>query len=219
MQAPTEVYSTDLEIKVEWLSLSGLPTGDSAILSYNLYWDNGTGSTDIELTDSLVTEWTVSALQGGENYKFKVRARNIYGYGSWSPEFLVEATDMPGKPPVPVVSLIDTSVHLSWIAPASHFAVIDQYELLWLTVDGTFVQITPECDGTDNLIINALSCDVPMLKVEQETGLATDTLIKVKLRAHNDQGWGGYSELNSIGQVIESLPLKIAQPTINYLEV
>jgi hypothetical protein len=62
MLAPSEVYSTDLEMKVKWESLVGANTGDSAILSYNLYWDDGTGVTEIELVDDLVNEVTVSGL-------------------------------------------------------------------------------------------------------------------------------------------------------------
>ena len=64
MLAPTEVYSTDLEIKIKWESLEGAETGDSVILSYNLYWDDGTGVTDVELVDDLVNnnEYTVSGL-------------------------------------------------------------------------------------------------------------------------------------------------------------
>lgn len=70
--------------------------------------------TDQELVDSLVTEFTVSALDGGVNYKFKVRAQNIYGYGDFSAEFLVEASDYPGKPPIINVSLSETNVVLEW---------------------------------------------------------------------------------------------------------
>jgi len=61
--------------------LTGTQTGNSPILSYNLYWDNASGSTVYELEDELVTTFTVTGLTGGQNYSFKVRARNVYGYG------------------------------------------------------------------------------------------------------------------------------------------
>jgi hypothetical protein len=185
MISPTQVYSTDLEIKVQWSALVGSTTGDSEILSYNLYWDNGTGTTDIELIDSLVTEFTVSGLIGGLNYKFKVRALNIYGYGEFNAEYLVEASDYPGKPPIATVSLSGTNVVIVWQAPQSHFAVIDSYEILFMTSDDLWVEDVVNCDGTDVIIVNALSCSLEMLDVEPLTGLAVDTLIQVKLRAHN----------------------------------
>jgi hypothetical protein len=74
---------------VKWTGLTGLSTGNSAILSYNLYWDNGSGTTNVQLTDSLITSYTVIGLTGGQSYKFKVRARNIYGYGDWSTDVII----------------------------------------------------------------------------------------------------------------------------------
>jgi len=81
MAAPTIVLQTDTTIKVKWVELIGTQTGNSPILSYNLYWDNASGTTVYELLDALVTEFTVTGLTGGQNYSFKVRARNVYGYG------------------------------------------------------------------------------------------------------------------------------------------
>jgi hypothetical protein len=81
MAAPTIVLQTDTTIQVKWVELSGAQTGNSPILSYNLYWDNASGSSVYELVDSLVTTFTVTGLTGGLNYSFKVRARNVYGYG------------------------------------------------------------------------------------------------------------------------------------------
>ena len=73
---------------------------------------------------------------GGSNYKFKVRARNIYDYGEFSDELVVSASDLPGKPVIPVVSLIGTDVIVSWVAPTSHFASIDKYDVLFKSKNG-----------------------------------------------------------------------------------
>lgn len=114
MQPPSQVYSTDISIQVEWQALIDDQTGNSDILSYNLYWDDGLGTTNIELIDDLVLMHTVLALQGGLNYKFKVRALNIYGYGEFSTEYIVEASDYPGKPPIATVQLEGTNVVIEW---------------------------------------------------------------------------------------------------------
>jgi hypothetical protein len=63
---------------------------------------------EIELCDTLVTSFVVTGLTGGIDYQFKVRARNIYGYGDFSDVFVVEASDLPGKPTIPTVSLSST---------------------------------------------------------------------------------------------------------------
>lgn len=38
-----------------------------------------------------------------------------------------------------------------------------------------------------------------MLYVQTLTGLQVNQLIQVKVRAHNSQGWGDFSELNVVG--------------------
>jgi hypothetical protein len=34
-----------------------------------------------------------------------IRAKNIYGYGEFSEVFLIEASDLPGKPIIPTVGI------------------------------------------------------------------------------------------------------------------
>lgn len=50
-------------------------------------------------------DWEVTGLVGGLQYKFKVRALNVYGYGEFSSEYVVEASDVPGRPQLPQVTL------------------------------------------------------------------------------------------------------------------
>jgi hypothetical protein len=64
---------------VSWTALTGLQTGNSAILGYALYFDNSTGTTNLLLTETSSLTFTASGLTGGQIYTFKVIARNIYG--------------------------------------------------------------------------------------------------------------------------------------------
>jgi hypothetical protein len=78
---------TDIEIIITWASLTGTSTGNSAITSYNLFWNAGTStSADTLVIDSLTNTYTFSGLTGGSTYIFSVRAKNIYGYGAFSNE-------------------------------------------------------------------------------------------------------------------------------------
>ena len=81
MTPPSLVIRTTEMITINWSPLVAPLNGNSAILSYDLFWDNALGSLTIELTDSLVTTYTVTGLTAGALYSFQVRARNIYGYG------------------------------------------------------------------------------------------------------------------------------------------
>ena len=81
---------------MSWTALTGAATGNSNILSYNLFWDNATGTSNIQVLDKVVTTHKVTGLVGGKNYKFKVRAGNVYGYG----EFANEVTTLTAETPV-----------------------------------------------------------------------------------------------------------------------
>ena len=170
MQAPFEVLSTDHSIQVGWQGIEGVQAGNSAILTYNLYWDRGTGETNFELVDALVSDFRVTGLVGGLNYRFKVRASNIYGYGAFSTEYSLEASDLPGRPEIPTVSLDGTKVLIEWQSPNNHFSQITQYQILFKSATGAFVENLTHCDGS----ILMASCRVPMLEIASFTGLTTD---------------------------------------------
>jgi hypothetical protein len=51
-----------------------------------------------------------------------------------------------------------------------------------------------------------------MSTIKTTTGLAIDASIRAKVRAHNSNGWGSYSELNTAGATIEGLPAEM--PTL-----
>ena len=141
----------------------------------------------------------MTGLQGGLNYKFKVRALNIYGYGEFSDEYIVEASDMPGRSELPIVTLNLQNVMITWVAPWSHFNTIDYYEILLKKVDGSFVEDSINCDGSSTQIVNDHQCEIPMLEIYPLTGLLVDQQIQAKVRAHNDNGWGAFSEINVSG--------------------
>ena len=90
--------------------MTGTQTGNSVILGYTLYFDNASGTSNIQLTDTLITTFNVGGLAAGLNYKFKISARNIYGSGSFSDEVTVQASDLPDQPNRPVVSISGTKV-------------------------------------------------------------------------------------------------------------
>ena len=96
MAAPAMVSLTTETMTVSWTPLLTSPAnGNSQVLSYSLMWDNGSGTLSIELTDSLVTTYSVAGLTGGQTYSFKVAAVNIYGKGEYSDVTAIEASDVP----------------------------------------------------------------------------------------------------------------------------
>ena len=177
MLTPVEVSRTDSTITISWSELTGSTTGNSPITSYNLYWDNNTGTSSIELTDSLVTQWTVTGLSSSGIYKFKVRANNIYGYGDFSDESSFEASHNPGKTDIPTVTLSGTSVQVSWTEPDPHGSPILAYEILFKKADGSYVSQLTDCDGAQDPVLSAKTCFIPMTSIPTLTDMTVDTLI------------------------------------------
>jgi len=215
MAAPVAVGTAEARIDLAWSALSAPANGNSEVLAYSLYWDNGGGTTGIALQDALATSASVPGLTGGTTYRFKVRARNLYGPGGFSAELVVLASDLPDKAAIPTVAIgtAETAVSISWTEPGDHAATITAYEILLLLADGTtFAAETANCDGSDPAIVAALSCAIPMTTVASVTGRTVDTLIRVKVRAQNANGWGDYSELNTAGATIETAPTQMDAP-------
>jgi len=120
MAPPTEDPScTDVTLTMNWTPLSGVDAGNSPVIAYSLLWDAGDAGAVAftELTDALVTSFTINGVTGGVTYRFKVRARNIYGYGLDSDATIVIPDDAPGKTDIPTVQLSAsdaTEVEISW---------------------------------------------------------------------------------------------------------
>lgn len=57
--------------------------GGSAVIDYRLWSDNASGSTFTEVQSGITdTSFTVTGLTQGLTYKFKLQARNVYGYSA-----------------------------------------------------------------------------------------------------------------------------------------
>jgi len=159
MLAPTEDPScTDVTLTMNWIALSGADAGNSAVIAYSLYWDAGDALATVfpELTDALVTSFTVNGVEGGRSYRFKVRARNIYGYGPYSDATLVIPDDAPGKTAIPTVLLnatVPTEVEVSWPVPDDHSSPITAYEILFMKANGDFALELTRCNGSLSTVV------------------------------------------------------------------
>jgi hypothetical protein len=140
--APVTVSSyNDLEISITWTALtSAADTSNSAILSYQLLWDNGnSGLADgsfIVIQEQLTLAYTATSITPGSSYRFKVKARNIYGLSTLPSAdhtpTLIPAIDIPDKVKFPVITIdgsTPTSVLVTWEAPLDHGSAVDNYEV------------------------------------------------------------------------------------------
>ena len=105
MQPPVNGILTGMtQIQINWSALPTLVSmGGSQVTSYTLKWDHATNGAiwynvigDSPSSLALTTTLT-NNIAGGLTYQFKVRARNVNGWGSDSSVLSVKAAQIPGQ--------------------------------------------------------------------------------------------------------------------------
>ena len=110
-------------------SFSSTLNGGSTVTSLNLWWNRGSSDNTWEsLTGyspvSLSSDYLVTGLTPGEDYQFKYRASNIYGWGSFSAISTIPASKEPNTPSAPSTLISGTSVGISWSLPDNQGATV-----------------------------------------------------------------------------------------------
>lgn len=89
-------------IVVEWNLLTEDRIGMSPVTSYNLWWDEGSNGefwyTLIGLDEPVLTQTMFTVTNNvleGQYYKFKIRSKNIWGWGLFSPIVTIRASSWP----------------------------------------------------------------------------------------------------------------------------
>ena len=117
MTKATLLSRTSNSITLTWPNQ--VMTGGAAIISYNLFWDEGNGIIEAPLVDQLRSEFTVIDLTPGRPYQFKLRAQNACGYGPFSETSTFTTAACPSAPATAEVGLDGRMVKVSWSEPVS----------------------------------------------------------------------------------------------------
>lgn len=130
-QIPTRgLMTSENKIQIDWIPIvSASDRGNSPILSYRMMWDSQTGTSNILLVESIIFTYTIPGLLSHKPYKFKVQARNIYGYGSFSDEAIIYTTDVPHPMDTLVSSKYGDNTQVTWIEPQTGGQPILEYQI------------------------------------------------------------------------------------------
>lgn len=194
------------QIDVYWDSITTPQDGGSPVLSYHLQYDNATASTtwyDVVglAPDSLATSILVSSqLVSGTVYGFRVRARNIFGWGPYSVVTNIKAAREPGTPVAPITS-IDAATGdfaIDWTAPDARGDAITAYVIQIAvkpvapaTTPTVWLPYTTTCNGSLATIVASRHCTVPMAVLTGATYgysysyLTGGDLVQVRVKAAN----------------------------------
>lgn len=129
-----------------WSDISD--TGGSPLTSYHLQYKRSTSSTwiDVQGLSPFNTDLEGKVLSGvdsGRDYDFRVRGRNIHGWGEWSSTTTLTASSIPADIlTMPSTILVGTKVRIIWIPPLStggNGISIDEYKIQIADSSGTYI--------------------------------------------------------------------------------
>lgn len=197
--------TTASQIGLQWVA----PTfnGGSPIIDYRVWYDNALGGSFIVLAANIVdTDFLVTSVNKGQTYRFKLQARNQYGYSAFSNEIAILAAQLPATPSTPTTSFDADYVTISWDEPDNMGSPITSYEILIEKSDGNYQTNPTYCDGSQPAIIVARSCSIPASAINGSPYLkAWGSSIWAKVSATNLYGTSDHSTLGN-GAVIVTVP-------------
>lgn len=99
----------------------------------------------------------------GRTYKFRYRAKNIFGWGPFSDQGDIFAASKPSQMQPVSVSLLGTNVKIQWTPSDSNASPITSFKVLIMTSDPlVLVEQLDYCDGSSTDAIDKNYCLVPM---------------------------------------------------------
>jgi len=160
---------------------------------YHLQLASDSGFATLLLNDSTLVDTTdqVSSLNAGTTYYWRVSARNLYGSSPWSEVWSFTTLAVPAQvvlasPPNGAI-MSDLPVICEWFPSAP---LVDRYWFEWDT-DSTFNGSRVDSLGTDTSAI--------------PSPFQNDQIYYWKVRAHNEAGWGEFSEVWTFTVVIDDV--------------
>jgi len=205
------------QIEIEIDAVTGLNTGDSVILNYEIFWNQGSIVNSfvslITLTatnNAIQTYLQTIAITAGETYQYKYRAYNVYGQSLFSGITSI----VPKSPPAQItdvsLTLVSTNVVISWTAPNNRGDTITKYRVTFLDkADSLYKEVASFCGLAASSPLTTTSCTVPMENFGSTLGYSKGELLLVKVEAYNVKGYGLLSAELTSGLSFQTIPVQI----------
>ena len=152
--APTNVQAEAVGTNAARVTFSAPASNGSQITGYRLYDATGT-----KVADCSSTVCVVSGLTVGRSYTYTVTAVNAIGESAHSASSSVSISGAPSQPAKPTVTAGNTTIDVSWTAPAENGSPITGYTVTASTANGP----AGSCSTT-----GATSCTISGLRNGQD---------------------------------------------------
>ena len=181
-EAPDAPSAPTLTAGETWIEASWTApaANDSAITGYDVHYrETGGNWQDANHTGTGTTK-RITGLTADTAYQVRVRASNAEGTSDWSTAASARtdaAAEAPDAPSAPSLTVGETWIEASWIAPADNGSAITGYDVHYRETGGNWTDANHSGTGTTIRI----------------TGLTADTAYQVRVRASNAEGTGDWS--------------------------
>jgi hypothetical protein len=123
------------------------------VLDYRITYDQSIDDYVTLVEFSPARSYTATGLTAGNTYKFKVEARNEFGYSQPSDFVSILCATMPARPAKPTSTVFENQVLIDWSAPSDQGTPIQGYNIYFKKSDGTFATELGDCDGSSEAVI------------------------------------------------------------------
>jgi hypothetical protein len=72
----------------------------------------------------------ISGITTGTTYRFRLRARNKWGFGGYSDVQSISASTVPGQVGTPTTEISGSNFKISWLLPEEYGSTVFAYEIL-----------------------------------------------------------------------------------------
>lgn len=201
--APSKDASKSSSTKITVL-YSTTDNGGSPLLGYQLQYGVGLSGGFSNLISSsasnMATSYTLLNTIQGQNYYFRFRAKNKYGWGDYSDVGYIIAAEAPMKSNIPILnSVSSTSITLDLDQTVNNMgSLIIEYELYWASgaTPLTFVPVSTY-DKTSS------SVTLPQTVGAVTDSIAAGQIYHFKYAARNSITLGEFSEILSVAAANE----------------
>jgi hypothetical protein len=185
----------------------GISNGGTPIIDYDIYFDQSVLNY-VKVTTTSYNFYLMEGLTMGYTYRFKLTARNSYGY---SQDQSIEATILCATVPDPPLNVATVTqnpsdIYVHWTGAVNGGLSILEYKIFFMKRDYTYEEEKINCDGSEPDIVTGNSCTVPFHTLKAYPfELVPGEYVNVKIIAVNDYGESIFSEIGTGGQ-IQALP-------------
>jgi hypothetical protein len=116
------------QISVTWVAPAF--NGGSPVLDYSVWYDNAAGGEYTQIASGITSlSYIATSLTQGKTYRFKIKARNVYGFSVLSSFVAILASQKPGLPVSPTTTFLQASniVLVTWTEPDNGGSPITGY--------------------------------------------------------------------------------------------